>query len=336
MVERQRIRHRGEGTVAHAREDDPRGRRVPEEKSRGGIVLIADRTCDERSTGRPRAAARLRHARDRPNRCALITNEERFAAKTTDLLSVRRPRCRHDRQSRSGGNLGSRGTTARGRAEDAATSEEEDAQASGDHSGSVSDVVVSPVSAIARPSPTGRTITCVVMSGPAEYATERPSGESAGRISSPGSQVTCVARPKTKGGAPAPPLSLAPRKNAATAIAAPAATVAIVRARDERGRTGAHGRSRRRDHLRDDRLRRRAGERRLAGEHLEHDAAERVNVGARIELALAHRLFGSCTAVCRATCRSRSCDCRRPSTRQARCRSRRRARVRRAGGCSRA
>src|SRR5665213_3895009 len=108
-----------------------------------------------------------------------------------------------------------------------------------DHSGSLSAAVVSPVSAIARPSPTGRTITCVYTSGPAAYATERPSGESAGVISRPGSQVTCVARPNTSGGAPLPPRSLPPRKKAAIAMGAPVPTLAAVRRGDVRAGPGA-------------------------------------------------------------------------------------------------
>ncbi len=46
------------------------------------------------------------------------------------------------------------------------------------------------------------------------------------------------------------------------------------------------------DHLRDDRLRRRADERRLSGEHLVGHNAECVDVGAVIDVALAHGLFG--------------------------------------------
>ena len=46
-------------------------------------------------------------------------------------------------------------------------------------------------------------------------------------------------------------------------------------------------------HLGHDRLRGRPGERRLAGEHLVEHAAEAVHVGARVEVAFAHRLFGA-------------------------------------------
>ncbi len=45
------------------------------------------------------------------------------------------------------------------------------------------------------------------------------------------------------------------------------------------------------EHPRHDRLRRRAGERRIAGQHLVEHRAERVHVGARGDLALAHRLL---------------------------------------------
>ena len=53
----------------------------------------------------------------------------------------------------------------------------------------------------------------------------------------------------------------------------------------ERGRLGHDAR--------DDGLRRGPHERRLAAEHLVEDAAERVDVGARADLALAHRLLGA-------------------------------------------
>ena len=46
-------------------------------------------------------------------------------------------------------------------------------------------------------------------------------------------------------------------------------------------------------HLRDDRLSGRAGERRLAGEHLVQHAPERIDVGARVDGALAHGLLGT-------------------------------------------
>ena len=46
-------------------------------------------------------------------------------------------------------------------------------------------------------------------------------------------------------------------------------------------------------HARDDRLRARPGERRLAGEHLVQHRAERVDVAARVDRALAHRLLGA-------------------------------------------
>ncbi len=46
-------------------------------------------------------------------------------------------------------------------------------------------------------------------------------------------------------------------------------------------------------HLGDDRLRRAAGERRIAGEHLVGHASQRVDVGPRGDLALAHRLLGA-------------------------------------------
>ncbi len=47
------------------------------------------------------------------------------------------------------------------------------------------------------------------------------------------------------------------------------------------------------EHLGDDRLRGRPGERRLARHHLVDDAAERVHVGARVDRAFAHRLLGA-------------------------------------------
>ena len=56
--------------------------------------------------------------------------------------------------------------------------------------------------------------------------------------------------------------------------------------RRDLGRLGGH-------HLGDDRLRRRPAEGRLAGEHLVEHAAQRVDVAARVELALAHRLLGA-------------------------------------------
>ena len=46
-------------------------------------------------------------------------------------------------------------------------------------------------------------------------------------------------------------------------------------------------------HLGDDRLRRGSGERRLAGQHLVGHAPERVDIGARRDLPLAHRLLGT-------------------------------------------
>ena len=48
-----------------------------------------------------------------------------------------------------------------------------------------------------------------------------------------------------------------------------------------------------RDHLRNDRLRSRARERRIASEHLVGYRAERVDVGSRSDVALAHRLLGA-------------------------------------------
>jgi hypothetical protein len=74
---------------------------------------------------------------------------------------------------------------------------------------------------------------------------------------------------------------------------------------DVRGHVRAsHGERRRRlgEDARDDDLQRGRGERRLAGEHLVEDRAERVDVGARVDAALAPRLFRApCTAACRST-----------------------------------
>ena len=77
-------------------------------------------------------------------------------------------------------------------------------------------------------------------------------------------------------------------------------------------------------HLGDDRLGRAAGERRIADEHLVGHAAERVDVGARRDLPLAHRLLGR--HVVRRAERHAGLGhprCRRRWRRPARCRSRR-------------
>ena len=67
-------------------------------------------------------------------------------------------------------------------------------------------------------------------------------------------------------------------------------------------------------HPREDRLRGRPGERRLAGEHLVGHRAERVDVAsARRSPARPSPARGSCSAACRATGRSASCGCRRPA-----------------------
>ena len=105
---------------------------------------------------------------------------------------------------------------------------------------------------------------------------------------------------------------------------------ALERARDDgidRGRQigaqHAHGRRVGRENLRDDRLLRRRGEWRLACEHLVAHGAEREDVAARIECALAGRLLGTHVL--------RSAD-RKPRLREraGRCAATRRARIQRA------
>jgi hypothetical protein len=96
---------------------------------------------------------------------------------------------------------------------------------SGDHCGSVWTSSESSVSARARPPLTCRTKIRMLAMLPDAYATLRPSGESAGAISSPGSHVTFVARPKLVTGS-APVAVRRPAKNATTATTIDAASSA--------------------------------------------------------------------------------------------------------------
>ena len=87
----------------------------------------------------------------------------------------------------------------------------------------------------------------------------------------------------------------------------------------------AHPRHLAAESLGDDRLRRGAGERRLTGQHLVQHAAERVDVGPRVERLVARRLLrDSCRPACPPPGRSRSGDRPLPPA-PARCRNRRRA-----------
>ena len=122
--------------------------------------------------------------------------------------------------------------------------------------------------------------------------------------------VATVARfdPSTTALARAPPRTPPPsrsdrpaasRARVSTACSTPAGTVS--RSVRERRRPLGH-------HLGDDRLHARAGERRLAGEHLVRHGAERVDVArARRSCARPSPARATCTAACRARGRSASC-----------------------------
>ena len=118
-----------------------------------------------------------------------------------------------------------------------------------------------------------------------------PAWPSDGLAGWPGRAGGRFAAPIRVGGAAPRRSSAAARSGRPGASRSAVSTAAATRA--ARSAAGWYRLRRLGQHLRDDRLRGRSGERRLAGEHLVEHAAQGVDVGAGGDLALAHRLLGA-------------------------------------------